>query len=412
MFEKSKNQFYCYKSAFFSTLSLALLLAFLTAPFVLADGDEARPSASQKVVNTSDHLQTVTVGPNDDFAPVELFTQHTGVLNEFFSELAAQDTSGVIDTILANDVRRTFFNLQYLSDLCTSLDKRLFRELKQEFKEVEDAIGRVALNNDLILNVDQFPLAEYRPAMKLYLVSQRDQKARELLEVLLRYDYVSENRSARSRVMRVQEKFSQMDTKLTRVSSWRGRESSARAFFKSKILEEIKDLDGDIKDRVFDSDAIEEGLHKLRRSLRGLLIRMVALNGMVQRNDNAQLSPKISRWFGKLQASSSASLFDSKYIRLDETKVKEPIVLPGPHMAILAEIVRLIGDQKDVAEVEIELFEAYSEVRRNQRVPGPTANDLDLGRQHQITDHRAIANEYMDQLNSTKVIEALGEAIR
>ena len=78
MFEKSKNQFYCYKSAFFSTLSLALLLAFLTAPFVLADGDEARPSASQKVVNTSDHLQTVTVGPNDDFAPVSYLRSTQG----------------------------------------------------------------------------------------------------------------------------------------------------------------------------------------------------------------------------------------------------------------------------------------------------------------------------------------------
>ena len=56
----------------------------------------------------------------------------------------------VLEAIFAEDIRRPFFRLQAISRIYIDLDEGVFTPLFNRFKRIEDAIGKVAHQTDLM----------------------------------------------------------------------------------------------------------------------------------------------------------------------------------------------------------------------------------------------------------------------
>lgn len=303
-----------------------------------------------------------------------------------------------INLILRSDTRRIFFRLQALSTLYQKIDPEVFGETRAIFKSIEDAISRVAHRADHRKVAEKLSLPEHvHIALTMHLRLHEARARQELHEVLVSHGLLSQPQVFVERIQR----------KIDTVRSWR----EDKQMLVETIVERLESLDKDVTNNIFDSSNIEKGLHELRRKLRWPMIQLQALDGFVTLKPEAVLEKKIGTWFGELKLS-NPKLLESKYLKIEPTRVTEPIVFPQRKMAVLAEIVLQIGNKKDQAET-LDGFEyAITQLKIEKGDAKLVRTQLQSYLNIKQIDHREESRQLQERLRKSKLLRRIVDDLR
>ena len=105
-----------------------------------------------------------------------------------------------------------------------------------------------------------------------------------------------------------------------------------------------------LNETKFDMGILEEGdgVHELRRSLRWILIEMRALNGLFAFNDRNKCAiPEYSSLLSQKVSKSNYASLPPSTLEIESCKIDQCLFLG------IVNLVKQIGDQKDIAEAEL-----------------------------------------------------------
>ncbi|MBC7865997.1 MAG: hypothetical protein H7X88_00545 [Gloeobacteraceae cyanobacterium ES-bin-316] len=177
--------------------------------------------------------------------------------------------------LFKNDARTPLFMLEALSRLYAALhNKKKFTRLKDQFKQLEDAIGAI----DHYDSYAQMFLAHptIPVPVREYMQRQRSEKIQYLNDLLIKNEWVGENTN---RFKKIRAKLKEAD--------WLQPKEEAKAVI-AFYEEEIDDIKKFVKAARGVLTHMENQVHELRRSLRWLSIYPQALQGMVQLTDGGE----------------------------------------------------------------------------------------------------------------------------
>jgi hypothetical protein len=202
-------------------------------------------------------------------------------LNEAFNK-ARQDKNPAL-WLLSNNIRTPFFMLQALAKLYAELhNSRLFEKLKDQFKEIEDGLGRIDYHQELIKaleNNNNIP-EEYRTQLN----NQLDESTAYLNQILRKNEWLSEKNT---RLNKITKKLQKVD--------WLNDEAEATKItsFYNNTIDNIYDFVAKTK---YHFDDIEHDVHALRRKIRWLSIYAQALQGVLQFSEVEITAPHLNKY--------------------------------------------------------------------------------------------------------------------
>lgn len=245
--------------------------------------------------------------------------------------LLSSDSSLVAENLIIGKSRIYTFQLQALGKLYSKKNK-LFKNLKADFKSLEDGIGEYKKWKDIFVEAQ----ARGVSASKLKKIQKNmDAGKLSLIKLLKKQEWVEAKKIQKYRKA---------------LSSYDFGNSKADKEFVLKFM--VKALDN-IADTEFDMGILEHGngLHELRRELRWLLIEAQVLNGLIIYNKYPQIC-SIER-FSQLPF---LPIAQSKYAQLVRTSndVKPCEISKCLFLALVLKVEEF-GDLKDQIESDLNL---------------------------------------------------------
>ena len=283
----------------------------------------------------------------------------------------------------AMDMRKIFFHIRVLSETYRGLDPKFFKKQIPVFKNIEYLLGRV----DLYKSIQELLVPFNEPQLEAYFIKLGEDSSRDLQQGLKDFGALKNPG----------EGLAQLEKKFRSYDNWLSQKKD-RKYLLNEMIDFAKSLNKEVNKNAFDSDQLEQGLHKMRRSLRELLFRMVNLQHLSQVVDEGQLPMKLNDWYVELEKN-NPNILKSPYMPESIPEVEDAIILPKKIAAILTEIVTLIGVQKDQDEPLMYLEQAAKEIP-----------DLDQQSRLRILDK--IANMSVGIENQRQVVDSFQERIR
>jgi hypothetical protein len=252
-----------------------------------------------------------------------------------------------IKSLLAEDARNKFFRLAGLAGLYEDVDKK-FSDLRDQFKAAEEALGNMALNLELKTkaNGDQKLADEFD--------DEYAKNEKNFLALMKEYDYLDDPAGA----------IRKLHAEIDDTKVWEGKKSG-RKFLVRAIMKHASEVQDDIEKDKFNDEDLDNGLHKLRRSLRWISISFQALDGFVTTRAESVASD-FQDWNEKLEKEMATdNISGSKYLRIGNPKSDvNPIIFPKTMTTLIANLVALIGHDKDSAESNIHLGKKVKESKK------------------------------------------------
>jgi hypothetical protein len=164
----------------------------------------------------------------------------------------------------------------------------------------------------------------------------------------------------------------------------------------------VLDLNDAVKANKFDHADIEKGLHELRRRLRWIGMQVTTLSGVVELADEASLDAKLKTLIKDAQTK-NPKMMTSKYMKVEEALVDNPIQVPRQTLAMITEYVSRIGASKDNAEMQIYIEEAMKgdDVSNKDGVDQKLQDLLKSGK----VDHQAMARAIQAEIAKSNLLE-------
>lgn len=309
------------------------------------------------------------------------------------------DGNEVAKIFLSSDTRVLFFRLQSLSRVYEkAYDSSFFMEKKDFFKKFEDLIGKIDLNNGLVLVATKLK----QPQLIKFFEEKKATAIQNLVDGLISEKFISPLDHEGPRID-PNEKLNSIYKELVEFEGWKEADKDLKLHFK-RIAKEIRKLLEETEARKFTQDDIEKGLHELRRKLRWPLIHIQTLSRLTAFNKNAELPTDVQEYFDSMLAK-NPEILTSSFLKMATPDIKHPAQVPFYAYAIFTEIVAEIGVQKDKAEADIYIAEAMQELKFAPRTVAKIEADLlkITGRTEKI-DHKALADDYQSELESSGVL--------
>jgi hypothetical protein len=327
----------------------------------------------------------------------QIFHSELGRMEVFFDRTEGMTPNQMIDLILSDDGRVVFFRLQSLSRLFDDRGSAFFGEFRAVFKSGEDAIGAVDLAKNLKKTAETLGDAE----LVAFFAKQESDARVELTQTLETLGLLRSHRVA----------IAKWKQALSADRSVWGSGPEDKVYLISSMMEYAKDLQKKSEKLKFDHDDIEQGLHELRRRIRWVTISIQALDGLVAYSEAAPMAPKVSEWFAEI-LKINPDVLNSKYVKLSEPRVPNPILVPRKEFALLSQIVTSIGTKKDNAEAQLYVRLALEKMGASPaRKAALQAKLLEL-QKAEVVDHRALSVEYQNRLNETELLKQFAKNLK
>jgi hypothetical protein len=242
---------------------------------------------------------------------------------------SSQDIDTVADALLNGETRVAAFNLQALGRLYGKQDE-LFKDVRSNFKEMEDAIGEYDKWVQVLKSAQQN--GQNDSAIKK--LKKRVKEARaSFVAFLQKEEWVVSN--GKSKIDKIQKSL----------------ESRSWSSYPKDRQDNLKELQAQLKkvnETEYDMTILENGngLHELRRELRWFLIESRVLNGLVTFRKDKTCSVEEFKDLLK-----DKELVTGKYSQLPQAKTEtDPCLISQCLFLAIVDDVAKLGDLKDKAE--------------------------------------------------------------
>jgi hypothetical protein len=339
----------------FKLSRIAAVLASLAICTVAAGCSSETDDQSSGV--TDDHL-------GESEAPLARFKPYMTSLRSALE--SGQSNEQIANTLLGSG-RPAAFSLQALCRLYSDADPK-FKEIRDDFKRLEDGIGAYDKWNDIYNTA----VSEHKDQATLdRLKGQRDAALTSFTQMLSDRKFLVPAGQT-SRMKEIQAFLDGFD--------WKTRKEDRQLILKAlgKELEDLEETHYDMK--ILE---VGDGVHELRRDMRWVLIEQVALNGMITVKDSCAIEP-----YKTMQS-------DGRYGNLRATATEpNPCQIDACLVYASAKTVSDLDDVKTQAEAEVNIAGAADVVPEHLQ---PAANAIYDG----ITTNKLFTT-YRAQLKACK----------
>lgn len=300
------------------------------------------------------------------------------------------------EILIAMDVRKSFFHLRVLSQSYEKLDPKFFSQQTIKYKNIEYLLGRVGLYQE----VKNLSLQMHEPKLAVYFDDLASEHSDQLKQAFSDLGFIKNPVKA---VRRLEKEYNKYE-------KWPSAKKD-REFLLKDTIEFSQKINDKIKRNAFDKDDLEEGLHKLRRSLREILYRVVNLQSLSEAVDEGVLPASLAKWYDELKLA-NPNILTSPYMPASIPEVKKPVHLPKKLDAMVTEIVNVIGADKDKQEPLMYLEQAAKDL--------PNLTDLDRARllkkikkmSSVLENQREIADDFQSRIRKTGLLDTYIEFLK
>jgi inorganic triphosphatase YgiF len=224
--------------------------------------------------------------------------------------------------------RQHLFYLEALTRIYRKLhDKEIFNSLRQEFKALEDQLGKVDFYAAWVQEFSSQP--DIPVAIPEYFRTRLEEACTTLTALLKEKKWIGD-----------QDTMIQSITKQLQKVSWLNAEEDKRAIV-SFLDDELDDFTDDYKEGKYNFTEIESGLHEFRRDLRWFSIYAMALNGLIQLKEARNVDPLFEKYM-------TDEIKNSPYNQLPPPgNSVTPIYIEAPHFYALSGMINESGLLKD-----------------------------------------------------------------
>ncbi|MFC5284222.1 hypothetical protein [Pedobacter alpinus] len=250
------------------------------------------------------------------------FEKQLEKLDAILSSAKASENSTIL--FYKSDARQVLFYLEALSRLYKNIhNKNLFDGLKDEFKCLEDQLGKIDYYENYQKELASIPNF---PTKLLEHLQKHHQIALEKLGNLLKDDDWFKT------------KLKDISSELSKADWLKPKEE--RKEIAKEIFKEIKDIEKDYETGKLNFNYLEEGVHEFRRQIRWISIYAQALDGVIQLKPD-DLAEKLRIYLTK-------EVVGSKFIVMPTADGSpETIQLSQSAFYALSWMIARIGDLKD-----------------------------------------------------------------
>jgi hypothetical protein len=324
--------------------------------------------------------------------PKDRYISHlNGFKNVLIKSIEKNNQNNLLSTGTAlyyNDGRTPFFQLQGLARIDTKLgkgkDKKLAANWLDEFKEIEDAIGKYDYWNALFENNKRWKLPVQ---FENYFNKQINYYLGVMEERLVRFGWL---KKVNNQFVYTNNAFEDLRRSLNKIDHYN--QEKERKKIVSLFRDEVMEIHDKVKTKQIDLNEIESGVHEFRRKIRWLGIYSSALLGKVRIEKSEKKSP--------LLQFVTKERMNLKFNQLPIVKEQEAPVyfLQGGFYAI-SEMISLIGNIKDPGLATEELLNISQLLGQ-----GKSIVKKHLGKEYYthakvVNDATAIINNYLFKQN-------------
>ena len=243
--------------------------------------------------------------------------------------------------LLLNDLRTPMFMLESLSKMYTKFhNKAFFTELKERFKEIEDALGAIDHYAEFLR---EFHANEKIPeSIKSYMENKTREKIVSFNEILTKGGWNDGKTMAKINEGLEIAKWQEEEEEITNIEK-----------YYHKQIEKIKEF---IIETTFDFDNIEDDVHELRRKLRWLSIYPRSFQGAIQLHETKESATQLKKYL-------TEETISSPFNQLPESvNLGHRLFLEKNHFFALSWIIADLGKLKDKGLKITALKEALQEI--------------------------------------------------
>jgi len=240
----------------------------------------------------------------------------------------AEATENPAPYLFSNGARDLLFRLEALSRIYKGLhNKKLFDNLNEDFKELEDAMGEIdyfdAFEKEF-LKIKTLP-----PAFINYFIEGRNTAQEKLNKIIRKKKWISGKSG----------KLGEIESSLSGVD-WIDADAERKAIGEFLVDQIDKFISKYDKGKLHFND-IEEGVHEFRRKLRWFSIYAASLDGLIQLKISASPDEDLKKYL-------QPEILNSPYNVLPEASIKiHPIFIQDQYFYALSWVISETGNLKD-----------------------------------------------------------------
>lgn len=275
---------------------------------------------------------SLELGKDNDGIQYSRFDPWLDQLDEALNPKGNVNFDDIAKELVDGSSRVAAFNLQALARLYESEDK-MFKNIKEDFKGLEDAIGAYDKWSNVIKKAEKKGVSGNKLSD---LRARQNSEMDKLKEFLEKEKWVTGGKK-KSRLKEIKSELKGF--------KWLSPKDD-RKLLTGVLAQELKSLN----ETKFDMGILEEGdgVHELRRSLRWILIEMRVLNGLFAFNNRNKCAiPEYSSLLSQEVSSSNYATLPPPTTEVESCKIDQCLFLG------IVDLVKEIGDQKDIAEAEL-----------------------------------------------------------
>lgn len=323
----------------------------------------------------------------------QIFERELDALGEFFIQNKNLADNAKAGFLMKSDVRQSLFRLQALSRMLSDQSPKFFDKQRKYFKKLEDVVGKLDLAMSLHKTGDGLKVKKLSEKFE-----KQEKEAREDMIEAMKESGLWEEPEATLADLR--EDFAKK-------GKWVTGHAEKTALLRI-IAGYTLDLSDAVKANKFDDADIEKGLHELRRRLRWIGMQVTTLSGVVQLTDETSLDGKLKNLIKDAQAK-NPKMMASKYMKVGDVLVENPIQVPRQTLAMITEYVSRIGASKDNAEMQIYIDEAMKDDQSSDKA-GVDKKLQDLLKSDKV-DHQAMSRAIQAEITASKLLRVFVEQL-
>ena len=321
----------------------------------------------------------------------QLIELRLDAINDFNRRTAKLTNAEKLKIVFGEDFRKFFFQLESLARVYEKYDQSFFKSLRAEFKSIEDQIGYVDLQISLKNKAAELKLSD----IENYYSKRQAEGEGKLIALFADWN---------------DKKVESVRKKVVDYSDWLPGKKD-RKFLVDKIHDELRDLAKDSENFKFDQPEIEQGLHELRRRIRWIVIEVLSLNHVVTYEKESSLPGGVDNWFQELLAQ-DPDILNNKYMKIDDSAIKKPVLIPLQMHGIITKIVGTIGKLKDASELQIEFTKAMKALGYTSEQVQTVLATLNANLKIQQVDHEKLSHDYQQKLNDSRLLREFAKQLK
>jgi hypothetical protein len=261
---------------------------------------------------------------------------------------ATRGAPSIAEALYVANARTPLFQLEALARACREVvDERAFEPLLVDFKTLEDGLGAVDFADGVMKRI-----ANGDGDLRAFMLGRRTEAANNVNRRLVLDGWRTAPGAVSDAMDRIVDALEDVHWPKPRKERQRYREYYAD---RANGIQERLERDG------FDFDALEAGVHELRRRMRWLSILPASLDGLFVRDEREPIDKALASYC-------TPDVVNSPYNKLaPHDDVPDPIVLDSSAFLAMSWLIARIGEWKDRAQWSEAILEGLRALGENSK---------------------------------------------